>query len=315
MTVAVPNNRTLKGLFYLLRAVKGEFLTVVLVLSTVGGAEGIVHPLVIKHIFDEGVLRHNFAQFVFYTCFYLMFGLSIVSINAVGEIWRTALENRVARFTIRRMLEAYYEKDYGDILLNGDGYFITRIHGDVHEGLIPLMRLVQTATRQVTLVLGMLGVLIYLSWKAFVVLGVLIPLAATIGSLLAKKIKRLTAEQRDQEGAALSILSKALGAFRIVRGFKVAEPTIKAFDRHLSDYLSTGYRLYKSTRMLQAFNSAVMNISDFCSMFVGALFVLRGALSFGGYLAFVNTFWRTITTLMQLLNYSVSLSRFTGHTP
>ena len=35
---------------------------------------------------------------------------------------------------------------------------------------------------------------------------------------------------------------------------------------------------------------------------MGALFVLRGVLSFGGFLAFVNSFWRAVTTLMQLFN-------------
>jgi len=33
---------------------------------------------------------------------------------------------------------------------------------------------------------------------------------------------------------------------------------------------------------------------------VGALFVLKGALTFGAYLAFVNSFWTAVTTLMQL---------------
>ena len=54
--------------------------------------------------------------------------------------------------------------------------------------------------------------------------------------------------------------------------------------------------------MFQGLNDLTMVTSDFLSMFVGALFVLRGALSFGGYLAFVNTFWRAVTTLMQLFN-------------
>ena len=52
----------------------------------------------------------------------------------------------------------------------------------------------------------------------------------------------------------------------------------------------------------QGLNDATMVISDFFSLFVGALFVLRGALSFGGFLAFVNSFWRAVTTLMQLFN-------------
>jgi ATP-binding cassette subfamily B protein len=45
-----------------------------------------------------------------------------------------------------------------------------------------------------------------------------------------------------------------------------------------------------------------MVTSDFLSMFVGALFVLSGALTFGGYIAFVNSFWRAVTTLVQLFN-------------
>lgn len=54
--------------------------------------------------------------------------------------------------------------------------------------------------------------------------------------------------------------------------------------------------------MFQSLNDLTMVISDFLSMFVGALYVLRGSLTFGGYLAFVNAFWRAVTTLMQLFN-------------
>ena len=53
-----------------------------------------------------------------------------------------------------------------------------------------------------------------------------------------------------------------------------------------------------------------MVISDFLSMFVGALFVLRGALTFGGYLAFVNSFWRAVTTLMQIFNRTADFHAF-----
>jgi ATP-binding cassette subfamily B protein len=54
--------------------------------------------------------------------------------------------------------------------------------------------------------------------------------------------------------------------------------------------------------VFEGLNDLTMVTSDFLSMFVGALFVLRGVLTFGGYLAFVNTFWRAVTTLMQLFN-------------
>ena len=75
-----------------------------------------------------------------------------------------------------------------------------------------------------------------------------------------------------------------------------------AVDQRLEACLSTGYQRYKLTRLFQGLNDATMVISDFFSLFVGALFVLRGVLSFGGFLAFVNSFWRAVTTLMQLFN-------------
>jgi ATP-binding cassette subfamily B protein len=88
----------------------------------------------------------------------------------------------------------------------------------------------------------------------------------------------------------------------MVKGFGLLSPTSRAVDGRLGDYLSTSYQRYKVARLFQTLNDSTMVVSDVLSMFVGALFVLRGALTLGGYLAFVNTFWRAVTTLMQLFN-------------
>ena len=202
----------------------------------------------------------------------------------------------------RRLLESYYEKEYASVLQNGYGYFINRIYGDLREGLVPLLALVQTTVKQVVLLVSLLCVLVYLSWQAFLLLVAIIPISSAIGVLLGKKIKALTSQEREQEGGVQTILSKALGAFRMVKTFNLVSLTAPVVDNRLGEYLSTSYRRHRLTRVFQGLNDLTMVTSDFLSMFVGALFVLRGALSFGGYLAFVNTFWRAVTTLMQLFN-------------
>jgi ATP-binding cassette subfamily B protein len=88
----------------------------------------------------------------------------------------------------------------------------------------------------------------------------------------------------------------------MVKAFNLVSLTAPVVDGRLSEYLATSYRRHRLTRVFQGLNDLTMVTSDFLSMFVGALFVLRGALSFGGYLAFVNTFWRAVTTLMQVFN-------------
>jgi ATP-binding cassette subfamily B protein len=119
---------------------------------------------------------------------------------------------------------------------------------------------------------------------------------------LGKKIKALTTQEREQEGGVLALLSKALGAFRMIKVFNLRSRTVGVVNLQLEQYLSTTYKRYKVARVFQALNDSTMVIADFLSMFVGALFVLKGTLTFGGYLAFINTFWRAVTTLMQLFN-------------
>lgn len=273
-----------------------------LVTSFLSGVEGILQPLLVKFIFDEGVIKRDFSRFIMLAISYVIFGLLINLARTGTSLWNKSLENRVVQGMSREMLESYYEKEYTSVLQNGHGYFINRIYGDVREGLIPLMSLIQTTTNQAVLLVSFSLVLAYLSWKAFLCLVVIIPISSAVGALLGKRIRALAAQEREQEGTVLAFLSKALGAFRMVKVFNLLSQTTDGYDRRLDEYLSTGYQRYRVTRLFQTLNDSMMVISDFLSMFVGALFVLKGALTFGGYLAFVNTFWRAVTTLMQLFN-------------
>jgi len=178
-------------------------------------ADGVLHPLLVKSIFDEIVTKHGMSRFVILVISYLMLGL-IVTVGSVSvAFWGKSLENRLVQTVSRRLLRAYYEKEYASILKNGHGYFINRIQGDVNDGLIPLLSLVQLTIKQSVLLASLSLVLIYLSWKAFLVLVVLIPFSAAIGGRLGRKIKGLTMQEREQQGVFLAILTRSLGAFRM----------------------------------------------------------------------------------------------------
>jgi ATP-binding cassette subfamily B protein len=278
--------------------------------SLLSATEGIIHPLLIKSIFDEVAAKGGFNRFVFLVICYLALGLSINLGNTGTALWSKSLENRLVKTMSRRLLESYYQKEYASVLQNGYGYFINRIYGDVREGLVPLLTLVLSTIKQSVLLVSLLLVLLYLSWQAFLFLVAIIPISSAVGAMLGRRIKALTSQEREQEGAVQAILNKALGAFRMVKVFRLLPLTAPACENRLGEYLATSYRRYRVTRVFQALNDLTMVLSDFLSMFVGALFVLRGALTFGGYLAFVNTFWRAVTTLMQLFNRMADFHTF-----
>lgn len=286
----------------LLGRFKLEYACLVLVSSIMAATEGIIHPLLIKSIFDEIVAKRGFDRFLVLVLSYLALGLFVNLGNTISSLWSKSLENKVVKTISRDLLESYYRKEFASVLQNGYGYFINRIYGDLREGLVPLLTLVQNTIRQTVLLVSLMLVLVWLSWQAFAFLVAIIPISSAIGVWLGRKIKALTVQEREQEGNVQTVLSKALGAFRMVKVFDLLSLTLPVFDRRLGEYLATSYRRFRVTRVFQGLNDLTMVLSDFLSMFVGALFVLRGALTFGGYLAFVNTFWRAVTTLMQLFN-------------
>jgi ABC-type bacteriocin/lantibiotic exporter with double-glycine peptidase domain len=293
----------------LLRGFRLEYVATVVVSAFLRGAEGVVHPLLVKAIFDQAVLHGNFGKFVVFAVVYLVFGLAINALGTGASLWSASLENRIARSICQRLLAAFYEKPYVTVLHHGPGYFLARIYGDVQEGLIPFLQAIQEMVCQVVLFVAMTIILFYLSWQATAILAALVPFAAVASVILGKKIQALTTQEREQEGVVMSFLTKALNASRIVVGFGLSAATAKVFDGRYQEFLSTGFRSYRVARTFQALNSATMNVSDFLSMFVGAALVIKGTITFGTYLAFVNTFWRNVTTLMQIMGSTTTLSR------
>jgi len=293
----------------LLRGFRLEYLATVAASAVLRGTEGVVHPLLLKSIFDQAVLRGNFGKFVIFAAAYLVFGLTVNALGTLASLWSASVENRIATSTCRRLLAAFYEKSYATVLRHGPGYFVARVHGDVQEGLIPFLQAIQEMVCQVVVCIAMTVVLFYLSWQATAILAALVPFATIASVVLGKKIQALTTQEREQEGVVVSFLTKALSASRIVVGFGLSAQTAALFVRRYRELLSTGFRSYRLARTFQALNSATMNVSDFLSMFVGAGLVIKGAITFGTYLAFVNTFWRNVTTLMQIVGSTATLSR------
>ncbi|MDG7002071.1 MAG: ABC transporter ATP-binding protein [Nitrososphaerota archaeon] len=261
------------------------------------GVEGVFQPLLVKSIFDQGVVKGNLHRFIVLAVIYLVLGLSINGLTFLVSLKAKLLENRICIEVSSRMLQAFYKSNYSDILKRGEGYYISRIRDDVQIGLIPRLRLIISVSSQTALVLGSSAVLIILSWQAFMVLLVVAPLTVVLANLLSKKIQMITTDQREQTGKLLSTLTKALSAFRIVNTFGMVSQTVDTVNAELAQALHLDFRSTRLLSLFQAANDVTMVTSDFISLFVGAVFVIRGKLSFGGYLAFVNSFWRAITSL------------------
>jgi len=289
---------------------------VIVTSSLLCGIEAVLHPLLTMAIFDEAVSRGNFRHFVGLIIGYLILGLSV---NAAGyglALWQLALENKIVKRISGDLLKSYYSKDYRDVLREGYGYYVSRIRGDVKDGVVPMLAVVRHMANQFTRLIAFTFVLIFISWKAFLLLCAIIPIAAIASTIIGKKIRAFTSIERDQEAKVVAWLTKSLSAFKLIKNFNLLPRTLSSFDASMESVLTSGYKKYRVIRMLQGANDLTMVVSDFCSLFVGMLFVFQKQMTLGAFLAFMNSFWRSATTLMDIFSqwaelhgYGVTMER------
>lgn len=300
----------MKKIFYFLKPYTREFFIFLFVICILYGLEAVFHPIFLKLIFDEATITKRTKIFFILIFVYLIFGLFINLTSYLTELWGKALNNRILSKIIEKMMISYYKKDYGLILQKGDGYFIGRVYKDIVEAFPPFIQRVKDVATNLTRMISFLFVLFYISWQATITVFFLIPFVVYFSTLLSKKIQLTTLSEREKESDFLNILSKNISSYKIVNSLGILDKILKITTFYLLKYLDLLYRNFKLIIMYRTGSYIIMNISDAVSLFVGALFLLKGRLTFGGYLAFITAFWRAVTAISEFLAPFAELKRY-----
>ena len=281
---------------------RGIFALLTICMALVTGAEAALHPLLMKAIFDAVSAQKDFSDFVMLGGYYLALGLGANLFNYLLSLWRIKIDNSISASVTRTMLEAFYAKSYNEVIKEGDGYYVARIRSDVKDGLMPMLSATRSLIISIVTFIVLISVLIYISLQAFLILCIIIPLSTIITIIVGKKIRQLTNTERDTEAALVDVLTRSLGAFKMVRGFSLQAKTLKTFSLTMDHALESNYKKSKVVRGLQTVGDLTMVVSDVCSIFVGGFLVIKNQLTLGSFIAFMNAFWRAATTLIGLFN-------------
>jgi ABC-type bacteriocin/lantibiotic exporter with double-glycine peptidase domain len=298
---------TFRNFFKILGTTRRQYWTLLFCNAIAAGAETIIHPLLVKEIFDGVNQGTEFDRFALLVLGYFMLGIILNIVGYYLSLWQMRVDSKVVYNVSDQLLHAYYRKDYGDVLREGSGYYLARIRSDVKDGLVPMLILVRRAVVSVVMLAGLIFVLILLSFQAFLILVALIPVATWVSIKVSKKIRDLTLIERDNEAILMTILTKSVDAFKIVRTYMMVPQTLDKFNKTMHNTLESGYQKQRVIRRLQTASDLTMGISDSCSIFVGALLVLKKQMTIGTYFSFMNAFWRAATTLIEIFNLAGDL--------
>lgn len=293
---------------------------IIALIGLIAFAEGLLHPLLLKLLMDEAARAENFRRFIALGVLYLSISIGLVVSGYGALLMRRFLINRVLLHVEMRMFESVHGLDVHTVSKNGAGYYLSRLHKDAMEGLAPAIVFVSEATRHLLAIVAFVGVLLWLSWKAAVLLFLVVPPVVVLANYIGSRIRRVTELERESEARYVDVLTRALEAFPFVRSFSSLLPRVKkAVEEGLSTYLDYGYKNLYLSVLHQGANDLTMNFATTLAMIVAGYYLFIRELTFGGFMAFTNTFWRAVTSIFNFFKqlpeaqrYDQILSRLEG---
>ncbi|GIH10019.1 lipid A export ATP-binding/permease protein MsbA [Rhizocola hellebori] len=300
----------MKELWRTLQGHRPQVVAIVALEATLSGGEGVLHPLLLKEIFDEAILAGNFARFLLLGLAYLVLGLIINFGSYWISWWRKRFENTFVLSLEMELLDRTLDQDGRRISEAGNASYVSRIHHDVHQGVLPAIDIAVRIAKQATGSVAFVGVLLYLSWQASLILLLVVPPLVFISNRLAKRIEENTDPEREAEAFYINKLTRTLESFRAIRGMPLLRPGARAVNANaLGRFLGIGLDNYRLQLKQRKLSDLIMNLCDTSSLIVGAIFVFAGRMSFGGFLAFVNSLWRAVTGIVAVINLIPQLRR------
>jgi len=301
----------MKTFFKILESQKFEFLLLLIFSGILSFFEGLLHPLMVKWLFDEAILKLNFQKFVLLSILYLALGLIFVILFYINSLWKKRFENKVVLNLESELLKKTFNHDLKEFNKKGFGYFVNSIHKDVLEGVVPMIDMVINIVSMVISEIALLLAMFYISWRATIILFIIVPPMMYISNVISQKVRKKTSIEREKEGEYTSFLTSALKAFKVMRIFNhLFEKTIWRHKEALESYLDSKYESFRAVKSTQVFGDVIRNTADTLSLIVAGYFVLIGKLSFGGFVAIINTFWRAVSSLFGIIQTIPQLQRY-----
>lgn len=301
----------MKIFFKILENKKIEFFFLIIFTGILSFFEGLVQPLMVKWLFDEAVLKLNFKKFVLLSIFYLVLGLIFVILFYINSLWKKKFENKIVLNLESNLLKKTFNHDLKEYNKKGSGYFINSIHKDVQEGIIPFIEMFLTIVAMVVSEIALLIAMFYISWKASLILFIIVPPLMYISNIVSRKVRDKTSIEREKEGEYINYLTNTLKAFKILRIFSnIFDKSLLKHRKILKEYLDSSYESYKAIKSSQVLGDIIRNSADALSLIVAGYFVLIGKLSFGGFVAIINSFWRAVSSLFGIIQSIPELQRF-----
>lgn len=199
---------------------------------------------------------------------------------------------------INRLPLAYFDgRTYGDVL--------SRVTNDVDTVSQTLNQSLAQALSSVVMIIGFLGMMLWINWILTLVSIILLPLSILAISFIIKRSQKLFKDQQDSLGAINGHIEEMYAGHNVMRVFN-------GRDRSIAKFSKINDQLYNSSWKSQFLSGLLIPITTFIGSLnfvgvavIGGWLAIKGRLQIGdiqAFIQYVNQFNQPVSQVAQITN-------------
>ena len=232
------------------------------------------------------------------------------ALSSYSEKYLTSSVGQWVVHDLRRTLYSHIQRlslSYHDEKSTGD--LISRVTSDIDaiQNLVS-SALLGTLINSLTLI-GMLGVMLYLSWKFTLVALCVAPVLFVVAYTFTRRIKQASREVRKKEGEIVSVIAEVLSSMRVVKAFAREDYEQKRLEQESLESVEISLQARSIKAKLAPLVEVIVACGTAVAVWYGSRLVLAGSLTPGSLLVFLLYLGKMYKPMRELSKMTDTFSK------
>lgn len=192
------------------------------------------------------------------------------------------------------------------------GDLMTRVTGDLDAVRHMVAWVVRMVIESFSLFIAAAGFFLYTNWKMALCLLVISPFVFWIICLFRNRVAPMHALLREKLAQMNTYAQENISGNRVVKAFAREDYEIWKFDRANRDYAKTNKETAMVWLRFFPYVESIANLMPVVMLAVGGVFLIKGQLTMGEYVAFSGLIWAIANPMRQMGNIMNEFQRFSA---
>ena len=229
------------------------------------------------------------------------------AICTYGEKWVTTTVGQWVTHDLRRALYARVQRlslSYHDHSQTGD--LISRVTNDIDAIQTFIVSGLLSIVVDVATIVGMIGVMFYLSWQMTLFAMTVVPVLFAIVFIYTRRVKKYSRAVRKQEGKMISVVQEVLGSIRVVKAFARENYEIQRLEGESLETVEAALKARRLKARLVPLVSIVTGVGTALVLYVGGKIALASVVAGGGtivvFLAYIKNMYKPMQDISKIMD-------------